>query len=118
VQIERVRQVARARTVQMMADEGVDLLISPTTGYGATPFSGADPAALSMAALHTPAWNSTGFPALSVLMGFDSDGLPLGLQIIGLPFDDAGVLAAGHAYQQRTSWHEQRPPVRTGQPPQ
>ena len=118
VQIERVRQVARARTLQMMADEGVDLLISPTTGYGATPFGGADPAALSMAALHTPAWNSTGFPALSVPMGFDSDGLPLGLQLIGLPFDDAGVLAAGHAYQQRTSWHEQRPPVRTGQPPQ
>lgn len=118
VQIERVRHVARARIAQTMVDQGVDLLISPTTGYGATPFSGADPAALSMAALHTPAWNSTGFPALSIPMGFDSDGLPLGLQIIGLPFDDKGVLAAGHAYQQRTDWHQQRPPDRTGQPPQ
>ncbi|MEM9656217.1 MAG: amidase [Actinomycetota bacterium] len=118
VQIERVRQVARTEVASMMAAEGVDLLVSPTTGYGAAPFTGADPAAVSMAALYTPAWNSTGYPALSVPMGFDADGLPLGLQIIGPPFADAAVLAAGHTYQTRTDWHRRRPPVRTGQPPQ
>lgn len=113
VQIERVRQVARAKIDQMMDEEGLDLLVSPTTGYGATPFSGAEPAALSTSALQTPAWNSTGFPALSIPMGFDDDGLPLGLQLIGRAFDDGLVLAAGHAYQQRTSWHSERPPFRT-----
>ncbi|MEM7273297.1 MAG: amidase [Actinomycetota bacterium] len=114
VQIERVRQRARRRVMAMMAAEGLDLLASPTTGHGATPFRGADPAATAIAALHTPAWNSTGFPALSVPMGFDADGLPLGLQLIGRPFGDGLVLAAGHAYQQRTDWHLAEPPDGNG----
>jgi len=94
VQIERVRQIARQRLFDLMDADGIDLLVSPTTGYAATPFSGADPAAVSNRALHTPAWNTTGMPALSVPMGFDADGLPLGLQIIGRPFADGLVLAA------------------------
>ena len=81
------------------------LLVSPTTGWGATPFSGAAPEAIATSALHTPAWNSTGFPALSVPMGFDEDQLPLGLQLIGRPMADGLVLAAGHGYQQLTGWH-------------
>lgn len=105
VQIERVRQVARTMILELLAEEGIDLLVSPTTGYGATPFTGADPAAIASASLHTPAWNSTGFPAVSVPMGFDQDRLPLGLQIIGRPFADGLVLAAADAYQQRTDWH-------------
>ena len=42
---------------------------------------------------------------MSVPMGFTTSGLPLGLQIIGRPFEEALVLAAGHAYQQRADWH-------------
>ena len=110
VQIERVRQLARRQTLERMTERGVDLLLGPTTGYGAAPFQGADPKSIAMAAIHTPAWNSTGFPALSVPMGFDDDRLPLGLQIIGRPFDDDVVLAAGHSYQQRTGWHLDVPP--------
>ncbi|MGI9599379.1 MAG: amidase, partial [Acidimicrobiales bacterium] len=110
VQIERVRQVARVRILEMMDREGIDLLVSPTTGYGATPFTGADPEAIASAALHTPAWNTTGFPAMSVPMGFDEDRLPLGLQLIGRPFADGLVLAAGHGYQQRPSWHQAKAP--------
>ncbi len=111
VQIERVRQVARHRVLKAMDDAGVSVLVSPTTGYAATPFSGADPKAVSMAAIHTPAWNSTGFPAMSVPMGFDEDELPCGLQIIGRPFADAEVLRVGHAYQQLTNWHEGVAPI-------
>lgn len=110
VQIERVRQVARRQVLEMMTSAGVDVLLSPTTGYAATPFSGADPKAISNKALHTSAWNSTGAPALSVPMGFDPDTLPLGLQIIGRPFADDLVLAVGHAYQQLTDWHLQVAP--------
>jgi aspartyl-tRNA(Asn)/glutamyl-tRNA(Gln) amidotransferase subunit A len=110
VQIERVRQIARSAVFQAMDDEGIDLLISPTAGYGAAPFSGAAPETISTRALHTPAWNTLGWPALSVPMGLDPDGMPLGLQIIGRPFADGLVLAAGHAYQQLTDWHLQRPP--------
>ncbi|MEM7339863.1 MAG: amidase [Actinomycetota bacterium] len=105
VQIERVRQRARADVITLMGDLGLDLLVSPTTGYGAAPLSGATAEQIATQALHTPAWNSTGFPAVSAPMGFDDDGLPLGLQIVGLPFADAMVLAAAHAHQVRTDWH-------------
>lgn len=110
VQIERVRHIARKALSELMAAEGIDLLVSPTTGYGAAPFTGAAPEAIATKAIHTPAWNTTGYPALSVPMGFDDEQLPLGLQIIGRPFDDGLVLAAGHAYQQLTDWHLQKAP--------
>lgn len=111
VQIERVRHIARAAVLDLMDDLGLDVLVSPTTGYPAAPFSGAAPEAISTRALHTPAWNTTGFPALSVPMGFDSDHMPLSLQIIGRPFADDRVLAVGHAYQQQTAWHLEKAPL-------
>ena len=55
-------------------------------------------------------------PALVLCGGFSKTGLPLGLQIIGRPFDDAGVLKAGHAYQQATDWHTRRPKLEPGAP--
>ena len=111
VQIERVREIARKQLADRMQELGVDLLLSPTTGYAATPFTGADRNATSLAAMHTPPWNSTGSPALSVPMGFDQDDLPCGLQIIGKPFRDDLVLRLGYHYQQRTDWHTQTPPI-------
>ncbi len=111
VQIERVREIARTAVLAMLDERGIDVLVSPTTGYPAAPFSGAPPEAISTRALHTPAWNTTGFPALSVPMGFDRDRMPLSLQIIGRPFADDVVLAAGHGYQQHTDWHLEVPPV-------
>jgi aspartyl-tRNA(Asn)/glutamyl-tRNA(Gln) amidotransferase subunit A len=42
---------------------------------------------------------------MSVPMGFTTDGLPLGMQLIGRPFEEAGVLVVGYAFQQRTTWH-------------
>lgn len=55
--------------------------------------------------------NVTGQPALAVPIGFGKDGLPLGMQLLGRPFDDATVLKVGHAYQQSCPWHRQRPPM-------
>jgi aspartyl-tRNA(Asn)/glutamyl-tRNA(Gln) amidotransferase subunit A len=57
------------------------------------------------------ALNVAGVPALSVPCGFDSGGLPIGLQIFGRAFDEAGVLRVGHAYEQATSWHTRAPAV-------
>ncbi|MEL7157416.1 MAG: amidase [Actinomycetota bacterium] len=105
VQIERVRRMARRQLQADMAQRGVDVLVGPTAGYGAPPFSGAPKEVISTKALHTPPWNTTGMPALSVPMGLDDDGLPLGLQIAGRPFDDHLVLAVGHAYQAMTDHH-------------
>jgi len=57
----------------------------------------------------TRPFNGWGLPALSVPCGFSRDGLPLALQIVGRPFDEATVLRAGHAYEQSTTWHRRRP---------
>ena len=59
----------------------------------------------------TRPFNALGLPALSIPCGFSTLGLPLGLQLVGRPFDEAGLLAAGHAYQQATDWHRRRPPL-------
>jgi aspartyl-tRNA(Asn)/glutamyl-tRNA(Gln) amidotransferase subunit A len=55
-------------------------------------------------------------PALVVCGGFSKTGLPLGLQIVGRPLDDARVLKAGHAYQAATDWHNQHPKLELGTP--
>ena len=55
-------------------------------------------------------------PALVLCGGFSEMGLPLGLQIIGRPFDDARVLKVGHAYQCATEWHKRRPKLEPGAP--
>jgi aspartyl-tRNA(Asn)/glutamyl-tRNA(Gln) amidotransferase subunit A len=53
--------------------------------------------------------NLTGLPALSVPCGFSSAGLPIGLQIIGRPFDEATVLRVGQSYEAATDWTTRRP---------
>ena len=58
------------------------------------------------------AGNLAGWPALSVPCGFGRDHLPVGLQIVGKPFDEAALLAVGQTFQTRTSWHRERPPVK------
>ena len=55
--------------------------------------------------------NLGGWPTLSVPCGFTSQGLPVGLQLIGNRFGEGGLLEVGHAYQQATEWHRRRPPV-------
>jgi aspartyl-tRNA(Asn)/glutamyl-tRNA(Gln) amidotransferase subunit A len=51
----------------------------------------------------------TGLPALAVCCGFNGDGLPLSMQIIGKPFEEATVLGVGNAYERATPWRELRP---------
>jgi len=53
--------------------------------------------------------NLVGHPGLNIPCGFDTDGLPLCLQIVGSPFDDQAVLDFGMAFQEETDWHLIRP---------
>jgi aspartyl-tRNA(Asn)/glutamyl-tRNA(Gln) amidotransferase subunit A len=59
---------------------------------------------------HGP-FNLTGLPTLSVPCGFSENNLPIALQLVGKPFDEATVLCAGYTYQQHMKWHERRPPL-------
>ncbi len=54
-------------------------------------------------------FNVTGQPAMTVCCGFGSDGVPLAFQLAGRPFDEAGVFAAGAAYERATPWRTRRP---------
>ena len=54
--------------------------------------------------------NYLGVPALVLPCGFDSRGLPIGLQLVARPFAEGTLLAAGHRYQQETDWHRRMPP--------
>ncbi len=54
--------------------------------------------------------NLVGQPGLNIPCGFDPDGLPLCLQVVGSAFDDQSVLDFGMAFQDQTDWHLQRPP--------
>jgi aspartyl-tRNA(Asn)/glutamyl-tRNA(Gln) amidotransferase subunit A len=56
--------------------------------------------------------NYLGVPALVVPCGFDSLGLPIGLQLVGRPFAETALLAAGHAFQCETDWHSRAPAER------
>jgi aspartyl-tRNA(Asn)/glutamyl-tRNA(Gln) amidotransferase subunit A len=57
----------------------------------------------------TPLFSLTGAPALALPCGFSANGLPLGMQIAGRPFDDATVLRIGYAYEAATRWTDRHP---------
>lgn len=65
--------------------------------------------------LFTPS-NVTAGPALELCNGFSKTGLPLGMQLIGRPFDEATALRAGHAYEKATPWRDRRPQLTPGAP--
>ena len=58
--------------------------------------------------LFTRPFNLTGLPALSLPCGF-VDGMPIGLQLVGRPFEETTLLRAAHAYEEATEWHTLRP---------
>ena len=53
----------------------------------------------------TMPFNLAGLPAISLPCGFSSDGLPIGLQVVGKPFEESMILRIAYAYQQLTDWH-------------
>ncbi len=67
-----------------------------------------DPVAMYLQDIYTISTNLAGLPGMSVPAGF-SNGLPVGLQIIGNYFDEARMLNVAHQYQQVTDWHSRMP---------
>jgi aspartyl-tRNA(Asn)/glutamyl-tRNA(Gln) amidotransferase subunit A len=56
----------------------------------------------------TRPFNALGLPVVALPCGASADGLPLGIQLVGRPFDERTVLALAHAYEQATAWHARR----------
>jgi aspartyl-tRNA(Asn)/glutamyl-tRNA(Gln) amidotransferase subunit A len=85
-------------------------LVAPLIGRTFEPSGPFNMAPRSIANRLTVPCNLTGMPALSVPCGF-SDGLPVGLQVMGPAFAEPLVLRVGAAYEAATEWHKQRPPL-------
>jgi len=87
-----------------------DIIIGPTAPSTAFKVGekADDPVAMYLQDIYTIATNLAGLPGMSIPAGF-SNGLPVGLQIIGNYFDEARMLNASHAYQQVTDWHTRMP---------
>lgn len=112
---QRARAFLTREFIQTLRD--IDVLVTPTTVAPAAPLQegihsiGASLAMSLEYTRFTYPFNLTGLPALSVPCGFTTQGLPIGLQIAGRPFDEATVVRVGQAYQRVTEWHLRRPPL-------
>jgi aspartyl-tRNA(Asn)/glutamyl-tRNA(Gln) amidotransferase subunit A len=93
----------------------VDVLIMPTTPFPAPIAEEIQDDALASGIFELihfmGPFNVTGTPAISVPSGFDSEGLPLGLQILGKALDEPTVLRVAHTYEQHAGWYKRRPPI-------
>jgi aspartyl-tRNA(Asn)/glutamyl-tRNA(Gln) amidotransferase subunit A len=89
----------------------VDLLITPTAPTTAFKIGekSQDPLQMYLSDIYTISVNLAGLPALSLPCGFDAQKLPIGMQIIGKPFDEPTILNLAYGYEQATEWHKEKP---------
>ena len=106
-------QRARSRLKREFAEalQTVDVMAMPVMAKSAAALKGFDPSGMMMTPSLMGPFNQTGMPAMSVPCGFNSAGLPIGMQLAAAPFNESAVIRAGHAYQQHARWHDRRPSV-------
>jgi aspartyl-tRNA(Asn)/glutamyl-tRNA(Gln) amidotransferase subunit A len=109
IQAQRFRFYFKRAVARVMAD--LDVLITPTSPAPAERRDQVDMTRRLLGVSFTGMWNLIGLPALALPCGFSSSGLPLSMQIVGKPFDEATVLRVGDAYQRAVDWHLRMPPV-------
>ncbi len=110
---QKLRTMLRQQVLD--AFDSYDVLITPTSGKAAQPIMDdqvitSKENAVGIRYLHTRIFNLASSPAISVPCGFSSDGLPIGLQIGGLPGADGIIMKVAHSYEQSSDWHNRRPP--------
>ncbi|MBR7673661.1 amidase family protein [Streptomyces daliensis] len=101
----RQRDVLRTLLTELMREHRLDALVYPSVSRPPTPVGTTQPYANCRLSGYS------GFPALSVPAGFTGDGLPVGVELLGRPFDEPGLLAMGYAYEQAT--RHRTPPTST-----
>jgi aspartyl-tRNA(Asn)/glutamyl-tRNA(Gln) amidotransferase subunit A len=107
IQAQRQRRKLAAEMQASFA--GYDAMATLCT-YGPAPkMSAEEPTHFFQRPNLTAVFNVTGNPAISICTGFDRTGLPLAMQVVGKPFDEATILRIAHAYEQATPWRSRRP---------
>ena len=106
---QKVRTLIREDFLRAFRE--VDALVAPVAPTAAfrRGEKSADPLAMYLSDIYTISINLAGLPGISVPCGFTRAGLPVGLQVIGQPFQEAGLLAIAHAYEQAHQWHTRHP---------
>lgn len=118
LQAQRYRALLRSEFLE--AFRHVDVFVCPSLPFAATRLGettveivpGQPEDMLSAIMQFTGVASLTGLPSLNVPCGFDPDGLPIGMQLIGRPFAEATLLRAGHAFQLATGFHLRAPLLR------
>ncbi|MFE3837806.1 Asp-tRNA(Asn)/Glu-tRNA(Gln) amidotransferase subunit GatA [Pseudogemmobacter sonorensis] len=90
------------RDFETVFAEGVDAILTPATpssAFGLGAMASADPVEMYLNDVFTVTVNLAGLPGISVPVGLDAKGLPLGLQLIGRPWDEAGLLNHAHVLE-------------------
>jgi aspartyl-tRNA(Asn)/glutamyl-tRNA(Gln) amidotransferase subunit A len=109
---QQLRRMIKQDFERAFAD--VDLILGPTTPEVAFRIGAKtdDPVSMYLQDIYTISLNLAGLPGMSIPAGFVG-GLPVGLQLIGNYFDEAGLLNAARCYQQVSDWHMQSPVLKS-----
>jgi aspartyl-tRNA(Asn)/glutamyl-tRNA(Gln) amidotransferase subunit A len=109
IQAQKVRTLIKQDFEQ--AFEKVDLIACPVAPTTAFPIGehGDDPLSMYLEDVFTLPANLAGVPGIALPVGFDANGLPIGLQLNARHLGEADLLRAAHAYQTATEWHKERP---------
>lgn len=93
------------------AFEKYDFLLGPVAPTTALKMGEglSDPLAMYLGDIYTVMINIAGLPSLALPCGFDRNNMPVGMQLIGKPFDEKTILGAGNAYQCATDWQTKKP---------
>jgi aspartyl-tRNA(Asn)/glutamyl-tRNA(Gln) amidotransferase subunit A len=93
------------------AFESCDVIMGPTSPSTAFKIGekSDDPVSMYLSDIYTISVNLAGLPGMSIPAGFDAQGLPIGLQLIGQYFNESRLLNVAHGYQQVTDWHQRMP---------
>ena len=113
----KLREMLRRQILEAL--EGVDVLVMPTSSIPAPLIPEKAGIGSKQEVIdgykgrrsYTSPFNLANTPALSINCGFTSEGLPVGLQIAGRPFDETRLFQAAYAYEQATEWGARRPGV-------
>lgn len=96
-----------------LAFRKVDVIVTPISPTPAFKIGekSSDPLQMYLSDIFTISCNLAGLPGISVPCGFSSKTLPIGMQIIGKPFDEETVLQTAYNYENNTNWNKRRPNV-------
>jgi aspartyl-tRNA(Asn)/glutamyl-tRNA(Gln) amidotransferase subunit A len=95
------------RDFEVVFAEGVDAILTPATpsaAFGLGEMADADPVQMYLNDIFTVTVNLAGLPGIAVPVGLDGQGLPLGLQLIGRPWDEAGLLNYAQVLESRAGF--------------